>query len=322
MPGLAQMGAGLIYQGASLLLQKWKTSRVDAPASTENPLTQPMPEFPRLEAPGSMPAPWIGIAPPFNIASVRDIMLPETATGTPGATVGWSYSDQVAAGIACANCTRKHLATMHTALDAAAKASQDGDAAGVRYAVARAKAEGLTLMQYDWHPAKVAATPPDLLPPIQAVMDPTHRLVAALPTPDAVALAWGSVDEAVSFARSTPQKDRDRGEIEERMMVAEAQLVRVERIDLAPENAADRTTAGQACDALRQARHVLDQGSVYDASTLEAASAHLAAAAVILTPAPDSHQANAWAAQARGLYRQFYAGYLAYLQTRKEPPSP
>lgn len=235
-------------------------------------------------------------------------ITPLAAEPTPAAT---SYSDQVAQGIACAACTKDHLATMVGASEALVTQARQGDEAGVRYALARIAAEAAVLDRYDWAPEKIAATPKDRLVAVEAVQPTIRALQQTLPVPPSLARAWGDCDEALRFAEGAPS-DQDRAEIAARLQDADQQIAYTERVILAPEHTAtmDPATVQQARAALRAARHVLADGDPMDRTVLTQASAHLSAATVALTASVTPEQAQQVHAQLSDAKRAFYHAYF------------
>lgn len=222
-----------------------------------------------------------------------------------------SYSDQVAQGIACAACTKDHLATMVGASEDLVTKAHQGDEAGVRYALARIAAEAAVLDQYDWAPDKIAATPKDRLVAVEAVQPTIRALQQTLPVPPSLARAWGDCDEALRFAEGAPT-DRDRAEITLRLQDADQQIAYTERVLLAPEHTAtmDPATVQQARSSLRAARHILADGNPMDRAVLTQASAQLSAATVALTPTVTPAQAQAIQTQLREAKQKFYRAYF------------
>lgn len=236
----------------------------------------------------------------------------------PAASTGVSYSDQVAQGIACLNCTRGHVATAKTAAQAAVEALHAGDESEARRQWAIVAAEYDALAQFDWEPGKVQASPPEDQAIIAQVQDCVTQARAAIPTPRSVALAWGSANESERFAVSTRFTDRDAAEIRDRLQAIDAQGNYAERVELPQVTHAEGLAAKKA---LRNGRHVLDEAGTVDGlyrpETWAQASQHFEAAAVALTPTPTLAQAQAVATQCSSCAEQFYQGYFAKQAAKK-----
>lgn len=219
-----------------------------------------------------------------------------------------SYAADVADGIACAACTKDHLATM---AGAAKALTHTTDPTMQRYQLARIAGEIAALEQYDWTPEKIAATPADKLRPVEAVQPAVRQLQAQLATPSDIALAWGALDECIRFAEGRPT-DRDRSEIAQRLQDIDERMNYLERVTLAPEHTAnlDPAVVDQTREALRLTRHTLEQGDPFALATLKTASAQLSQAAVALTPPVDSATAQQLATHIQQTQRQFYRAFF------------
>lgn len=276
----------------------------------EPPKALPAPSAPPSSTPMAVDAPGAAEtqSPPVDRQSPIPASEISLATGYEG---GISYSRDVAQGIACAACTKDHLATMAGAAKALTHAQAAGDEAAVRYHLARIAAEAAALERYDWTPEKIAATPPDKLRPVEAVQPAVRDLAAQLPTPPDLALAWGALDECIRFAEGRPT-DRDRQEIATRLADVDEKMNTTERVTLSPEWAGelDPATVDQARQAIRAARHALEQGDPFDLATLKPASAQLSRAAVAMTPPLDAEQARQLAARITATQQRFYATYF------------
>lgn len=243
-------------------------------------------------------------------------------TGLPDS--GWSYSDEVEGGIACANCLRKHLGAVVAEAEKAQERAAAGDDHAAREHMARAAAELAVLERYDLTPEKIASTPRERRGPVEASLPHVHHLrdMARAHTPDEMAIAWGAVDESVRFARSTRPTERDAQEVAVRLRDADAYAAFAERDLLGPEHVRDvaarlpevqRQEALTARDHIRAAGHVLDRGNPMVPQTLEEASTELSVAAVALTVPPTPEDAQAFLSAAREAQRTFYREYLAML---------
>lgn len=228
-----------------------------------------------------------------------------------------SYSEDVAQGIACINCLRQHLGTMQSSAEQLPN----------RQALARITAEYHILMRYDLTVEKIAATPE----PHQTVVRQTvqqlqpigQQLSAA--TPQAIALAWGALDESIRFARSNPRAARDQAEIALRMADVDAYGSYVERVVLAPENRPllkrqfpNYTDADweQAANTLREARHTMDQDPELSLTTLNIASAQFAQVAQILTPEWSAGQSQTFYRSISQVRKQFAQSMLMAMQNK------
>lgn len=317
-----------------------------SPALRSLPEVPPLPQIPPMPTAPALGGVAGGLA---GLAAIAPIdhrgSAPETAPGAFGppptgdsslaarktharpsvseASEAYSYSDEVAAGVACANCLRKHLGTVVAEAEAAQAAVLAGDERGARAHMAKASAELAALDRYDLTDEKIRATPADRRGPITASLPYVAHLRSLTATPDEVALAWGAADESIRFARSTNQTDRDRQEIALRLRDVDSYAAYTERDLLGPSNvrrvlaalpASQQAEAAGARDSLRAAGHALDRGDPTSAQTLDAASAHLEAAAVALTPPPTPDEAAAFLAAAKEAQAQFYDSYLAMMQ--------
>jgi len=241
--------------------------------------------------------------------------------GASADPASYSYADEVADGIACAKCTHGHLRAMAAAAREAAQAAEQGQEERARALTARVLAESAVLKEYDWQPAKVARTPePERHLVEQAMPCVRDAEREAEGPPHELVLAWGSVDEAVRFARSPRLTDSDRREIEARLRRYYDTADMAERVLAAPairDTPQDREAKREAARHLREARHALEAGSPYDPQTLETASAHLEAAAVAMTPAPDPERAKRLADTCYVCRRDFEDGYLDLIRSQR-----
>jgi hypothetical protein len=244
----------------------------------------------------------------------------ETAQNGPqiaASSEGGSYAAEVEAGVACPNCTRKHLAAARGAAEEAVKATRSGDSEAARRHLARVKAELAVLERYDLTEQKIANTPPSQREAVLAARDCAREIRERIDTPEEVALAWGAADEAIRFARSIQPTERDRQEVEIRLRDVDAYAAVVERDLLAPEHAdstlshlpaEERAQALSARDDLRAAGRELDRRPLGDAEALSRASAHLAHAAAKLTPPPTTEEAEAILRECERCQKLFYDG--------------
>lgn len=237
------------------------------------------------------------------------LALPAAAS-SPALASDFSYSADVAQGIACAACTKDHLATMAGAAKAMEVAQAAGDTSEVRYQLARIAAEAQALQRYDWTPEKIAATPPDRLVAVNAVRPAITQLSQQLPTPTDMALAWGATDESIRFTLGQ-MTDRDRREIGMRLVDVDEKIGYLERVQLSPEKTqqlpADQVD--QAREGLRQARHQLADDP-YNKENLRQASAQLATVATSFTPELPAEDLHHIADTVRQAQQDFYAAYF------------
>jgi len=277
-------------------------------------------------APALAPAPWTAAAVGAAGAGVA-AAAPPTGPAADATAPTWSYAEDVAVGATCLNCLRKHLGTATQALAAARDAAQQGTPDVARRYLARASAELAVLEQYDLAPDLLARTPPADRAVVEAVRPCLDRLRSALPTPEAAAVVWGSVDEAIRFARSPRRTPRDAAEVMRRLQVVDTQGAFLERVAFDPATVrtwppGQQDQAWAARAALREGSHRLDQGDPLDPATLEAAAVAYEAAAVGLTPLPDAATLAQWADAAHRCQAMFYAAYLQRLQTARKTPTP
>lgn len=284
-------------------------------AAAGNPLSGPLPAA--LAQPmGEMFA--MPALPSLALPSVNAAISPTTSPAAPVT----SYSDDVAQGIACINCLRQHLGTMQSSAEQLPSPA----------ALARIAAEYHILMRYDLTAEKITATPE----PHQTVVKQTVQGLAPIgqqlstATPQAIALAWGALDESIRFARSNPRTTRDQAEIALRMQDVDAYGSYVERVVLAPEHRpvlkrqfpsytdADwETMANQ----LREARHTMDQDPGLSLATLNTASAQFAQVAIILTPKWSAAQSQAFQQSITLVRKQFAQSMLVAMQSKAAAPA-
>lgn len=242
--------------------------------------------------------------------TTAEVTLPRSPM--PAARTGQSYSDQVAQGVACLNCTRGHVSTAKTAAERAVQALQSGDATEARRQWAIVAAEYDALKQYDWDPSKLAASPPEDQAIIAQVRECVAQAREQVPTPESVALSYGSASESERFAVSSRFTERDAQEIHARHQEIDSRGNYAERAELLHDTSPE---AQQAKNALREARHVLDragsEGSLYRPEVWSQASAYFEQAAVAVTPTPTLGQAEALAAQCASCSEDFYRLYFA-----------
>jgi len=297
-------------------LHKRVTDHIDthvwpkAPAAPKIPAPPDPPPLPGLPSP---PAIGSVLAGPGLGGAVAGGPSPATPA-TPTPVAGTSYSDQVAQGIACLACTRGHLATAQRALEEAARAQAAGDAAAARRQWAVAAAELDAMVELDWAPEKLAATPAEERAIVEAIRPCVESVRRQLPTPPDVAAAHGLAVESRRFALSTRFTDRDQAEIEARLRAIDLHGNYAERVGLP----GDATAAARA---LREARHVLDRaqvdGSVYRPETWAAVITYTEAAAVAATPVLEPEVAGAAAAECRRCTDDFYGRFLTLMRARR-----
>lgn len=286
---------------------KTKISQSAAPAGPPMvPSFQP-PVMPTFQAPTmTMPTAPVFLAP---------VAAPATAVGSaPGASPG-SYSATVADGVACLSCTRRHLASMMTAAQAAQEAMAEGDDDAAALHWARVAAEIDIMEAIDWAPEKLAASPAADQAIIAAVRPCVEQLRRQIPTPRDAAMALGSAQENKRFASSRNFTARDQAEIELRLQLLDAHG-----------GAMENTTADDAArTALREARHTIDaaqdHGTLYDPETYTAVEAELEVAASRLTPVGDARAAESVATQCQTCQKTFYTAWTEAMRQRGRSPS-
>jgi len=273
------------------------------------------PTPPLFAAPTWQPPAWappalggVAVAAGGGLAAASAPEDPRPSVATSG-----SYADQVAQGVACLACTRSHLAAAAAATQAAQAAAAAGDTDTARAQWAAAAAELDVMVQYDWSPEKLAATPAADRAVVEALRPCVEQARAALPTPQTLAVAYGSLAESVRFAASTRPTDRDRAEIAVRREVADGQAAYAERVEFVHDLA--------VAQALRDGRHVLDGADPYDPASLGQAAAHWHSAAAAATPALDPGAAAAVARQCATCRSEFYQRYFQLMQSRHQPPA-
>jgi hypothetical protein len=234
---------------------------------------------------------------------------PPAAATAPPAAVTASYAAEIDdTSIACLPCTRRHIATMHTAAQAAAASA---DRAVWRRELAVLAAEAAAWKRYDLTAAKLSrAKPGDRLVILQAERD-VDQVLAAIPlAPQHLRDAWGAALESRRFAESASPTARDEQQIAERMSDVEGLIGHLEstaRQELGQDN----------LNLLRGARHGLQHG--YAAGPIAACEQALGAVACALTPAPSREQVDRAAELMRQAKRRFFAGVLADLRRRGKP---
>lgn len=228
----------LAWNGGKLLVS-WVGGKMK---QSKLPIGPPRPEL--LEPPQFTPPQFVEMPkPPLGPISVRvdGFVEPTASVASPLALPAefadhsdFSYSADVAQGIACAACTKDHLATMAGAAKAMVAAHAAEDPMEVRYQLARIAAEAQALQRYDWTPEKIAATPPDRLVAVNAVRPAITQLSQQLPTPADMALAWGATDESIRFTLGQ-MTERDRQEVGLRLQDVDEKIGYLERVQLSPE---------------------------------------------------------------------------------------
>lgn len=280
--------------------------RLDRAAGLDHPPTPPVMPGPPVFQPPTFSGPPPTLVPPMP-----------TAQATRAEPTGTSYSDQVAQGVACLNCTRGHMATAKMALEQAQQAAAAGDTDGARRGWAVAAAELDAMVAIDWSAEKLANTPAEDRAVIEAIRPCVQRVRDRLPTPAPVALAYGSAEEAKRFASSTRFTERDAAEIEVRLQTMDEQGNYAERAVLDPADPAHQAAA----TALREGRHVIDaavaSGAVYDVQTLALARQYFEAAAIAATPAPGANAAADAARQCTACLEQFHAEFFGLMKARR-----
>lgn len=277
------------------------------------------PQPPQWQPPAWTPPQFQGLGDPSPAPTPQEAPAPVPQTATdPAARTGQSYSDQVAQGVACLNCTRHHLSTVKTAAAEAAKAVDSGDDAEARRQWAIVAGELDALARYDWEPGKLAASPPEDQAIIEQVRACVSQARAQVGTPTSAALVYGSASESGRFAVSTRFTERDAAEIQARLREIDTRGNYAERAELSHDASPEATAAKEH---LRNGRHVLDEagtnGTLYRSETWTQASAHFEAAAVALTPTPTRAQAQALAETCTACAETFYQGYFAKQAQKK-----
>lgn len=230
---------------------------------------------------------------------------------------GFSYaSDEMDTAVACIPCTRGHLSAMTVASAKAAESAAQGDDYHSRLYLARMQAEAMVLHAYDWTPEKMGRAPEKDRAVIESIQPCVGDAVDNVPSaPPELVSAWGALDEAVRFARSTSPTEADREEIRIRVQDAEAHLNFAERQTLAPghrESILSQLSADQqeeaesARDILRTARHRLTTSDIYSVNVLESVASQLEQATVALTPVPTANVAQEAARQCKSCRDTFY----------------
>lgn len=277
----------------------------------------PMPTLPTIPGmstlptlPAYVPVTYAGTALGAVAASEQPAPAKETAPD-PRDEVHGSYSDQVAQGIACLACTDGHMNGLLSAVEDAQIAVQSGDEIEARRQWANIAAEIDAMVAIDWSPDKLAATPPEDVAVIESIRGCIAEIREAVPTPEKAGLALGSAKENARFAVSPHFTDRDRAEIETRLRIIGKNGNGMERGDLLDTQS---ESAVKAADALRKARHVIDQAhadnTLYAPETHKEVRHHLEQAAIALTPTPTEDQLNAVAQLCQSCAETFYAAYF------------
>jgi hypothetical protein len=306
MPGLGDLAYELASHGGKIVIshlaEVWKGP-------------PPLPSLPALPAMALPPLPALGGLAGGAVAMERPGPVPISSgvpsAGAPSSAYG-SYSDQVAQGVACLACTRSHLAAAAAATQAAQAAAAQGDTTTAQAHWATAAAELDVMVLYDWSAEKLANTPPEDRAVVEALRPCVEQARAALPTPQTLAVAYGSLAESVRFAASARPTDRDRAEIAQRREVADGQAAYAERVEFVQDLA--------VAQALRAGRHVLDGADPYDPRALQQAAGHWHQAAAQATPALSAADARAAAAQCGSCKSEFYQRYFQLMQSRHQPP--
>ncbi len=304
----------LVWSGGQAVV-RWMGGKMRSNATSAMPTTPPMlkpPVFqpPVFQASTNLPEPTVAVPAGFGVPALSTASGISTLMESAPLSAN-SYASHIARGIACATCTKDHLATMAAAAEALEQAQAQGNADEVRYQLARVAAEVQSLQRYDWSPEKIAATPEDRLVAVRAVQPLVATLTAQLPTPKDIALAWGATDESIRFTRGR-MTDRDRQEIAIRLQDADERTNYLERVAWSPEKnygALPPDQAEQWLTELREARHVVAQDP-YDGQHLKRASQQLAQVAVGVTPLPSDTEITAICGQIREAQRVFYRTYF------------
>lgn len=311
----------LAWNGGKMLVS-WVGGKMKSSKGSSGP---PNPQL--LQPPPFTPPPFVGMPkPPLGPVSVTvDGFVEPTAPSQPAFALpsgigqktrvplpgrDFSYSADIAQGIACAACTKDHLATMAGAAQAMEAAQDAGHPEEVRYQLARIAAEAQALQRYDWTAEKIAATPPDRLVAVNAIRPAIAQLSQQLPTPADMALAWGATDESIRFTLGH-MTDRDRQEVEIRLRDVDEKIGYLERVQLSPEKASQLPAdhVEHAREGLRQARHLLADDP-YDKDHLRQASAQLAMVATAFTPELPAEEVQHIAESIRQAQEDFYATYF------------
>lgn len=282
---------------------KTKISQSAAPGGPPTlPSFQP-PVMPTFQAPAvTMPT-----APVFMAPAAAPLTAAPTSAATPPPG---SYSATVADGVACLSCTRRHLASMMTATQAAEQAMAEGDEEAAAVQWARVAAEIDIMEAIDWAPEKLAASPPADQAIIAAVRPCVEQLRQQIPTPRDAAMALGSAQENKRFASSRNFTARDQAEIELRLQLLDAHGGAME----------NTTQDVEARTAFREARHTIDaaqdQGTLYDPETYTAVEAELEVAASRLTATEAIANPAHVAATCQSCQKTFYTAWTEAMRQR------
>lgn len=188
-------------------------------------------------------------------AQERQIALLREAYGEPQAdpTPAHSKADDVYSqenryDTGCVVCGKAHLAATAGMLERAAKLSAEKGQCDIdcAYYVAAAQREVVNLIDYDWTPDQIAATPPKdqaaLTKWLPALNEAQDRMFVGTESNARLNLARaaGALEEAGRFARSSGV---DHPEAQKRIADAEAWLATTERAEWSPERRAQMDPA-------------------------------------------------------------------------------
>ena len=121
---------------------------------------------------------------PKTTETPRTVDVPETATLTADPPPYSQYAPEMAVDVGCLPCGRAHIAGSFAALQSAAEKAQasgmtDGE---VQQRLAMVQEELTALMNYDWTPEKIAASPADEKAILDQVAPATQKLLDTVKT--------------------------------------------------------------------------------------------------------------------------------------------
>lgn len=202
--------------------------------------------------------------------SLETVAVQETDTNRSTEKSDDLYSRDNRYDTGCVVCGKAHLAATVGMLDRAAQLSQERGScdADCAYYLAAAQREVVNLLEHDWTPEQVAATPPEdravLEKWLPALYEAQNTIFLGTESPARVNLAKaaGALEEAGRFARSSGV---DHPEAQKRIADAEKWLATTERAEWSPErrtvmDPAVRTVVDQNLPKFRAQRQFLLNG--------------------------------------------------------------
>lgn len=312
MPDLASALLDLVTHGGKLAMEHVayrmrRREEQQEQQAIQTPPIQPLQELQPIHELAPLPVEPLMASPPTANPIADTVAKPQTHSVAASYSTEWEEDPAVA----CAACTRRHLATMAEAARSAAEARTPEER---RRNLAVWAGEGLVWHQYDVSPEKLARARPEHREAVAGAVRAMSPLLDSTPkAPERLVLAWAATGEALRFARSTSPTERDRQEIARRMADVEGWIGYLE--------SSGDPALRPHLPGIREARHRLHREG-YTPETLEFCEGRLRQAAVALTPDLGPEDCRDLHRRTKEIRDRFYAAMLRGMQAQKPASVP